>query len=143
MTYEQFEYFTAITLKDNPDIFALSFNSYVSLKQRKEYEITFSKRTDNPKFQITERQADKQLVRADLRPNYVSVSYIAPLDGNRPAIGFDIFSEPIRQRAINNAITSRRPAMTAPIQLVQENRHRVGMLVLHPAYLAKLKETLI
>lgn len=134
MTFQQFEHFTAVTLKDNPDIFALSFNSYVQLKQRAEYEKDFALRNGKPGFEITERNAAKQLVRAADRPGYVSVSYIAPLAGNLPAVGYDIFSEPIRRQAIANAITTRQPVITAPIRLVQENRERVGMLVLHPAY---------
>ncbi len=32
------------------------------------------------------------------------VGYIAPLEGNRPAIGFDINSEPLRQDAIAEGI---------------------------------------
>ncbi|MBV5337534.1 MAG: CHASE domain-containing protein, partial [Deltaproteobacteria bacterium] len=38
MSFRQFEYFTAITLKDNPDVFALSFNPYVSDRQRESFE---------------------------------------------------------------------------------------------------------
>ena len=134
MSFRQFEHFTAITLHDNPDIFALSFNSYVPRGARAKYEQEFSLRTENRLFEIKERNADKQLVRAADRADYVSVSYIAPLEGNRPAIGYDINSEPVRQIAIANARASRQPAMTAPIHLVQENQKRVGMLVLHPAY---------
>lgn len=134
MRYEQFEYFTRITLKDNPDIFALSINPLVPLAQRPAYERSTARKTGNPRFEITERDKSLKLVRAAERPEYVSVGYISPLEGNRPAIGYDINSEPIRHAAIRNARRTGMPAVTAPIRLVQENRQRAGVLVLHPAY---------
>lgn len=134
MSYGQFEYFTRIALRDNPDIFALSINPLVLFEQRPAYERSMALRTGNPRFEITERDAQRKLVRAAARPEYVSVGYISPLEGNRPAVGYDINSEPIRNAAIQNARRSGAPAVTAPIRLVQENRQRVGVLVLHPAY---------
>lgn len=134
MSYAQFEYFTRITLKDNPDIFALSINSLVPLAQRPAYERSMARKTGNPRFEITERDSQRKLVRAAERPEYVSVGYISPLEGNRPAVGYDINSEPIRHAAIQNARRTGMPAVTAPILLVQENRQRAGVLMLHPAY---------
>ena len=134
ISYPQFEYFTRITLQDNPDIFALSVNSYVTEDQRAGYERAMAQRTGKEVFEIRERNAAGQLVRAGQRPDYVAVSYIAPLAGNLPAVGYDINSEPLRRDAIERAIAYRKSAVTAPLQLVQENRKRVGVLVLHPAY---------
>ena len=137
MSYKQFEYFTRITLKDNPDIFALSFNPYVLLAQRQAFELSMALKTAKADFEIKERDSRQQLVRAADRSDYVAVGYIAPLEGNRPAVGFDINSEPVRRAAIQAAIRSDQPAVTAPIQLVQENRKRVGVLILHPARLER------
>jgi signal transduction histidine kinase/integral membrane sensor domain MASE1 len=134
MSYAQFEYFTSITLKDNPDIFALSINHLVPQAQRSAYERSMARKTGNPRFGITERDSQHKLVRAAERPEYVSVGYISPLEDNRPAVGYDINSEPIRHAAIQNARRTGMPAVTAPIRLVQENRQRAGVLVLHPAY---------
>ncbi|MCX7175337.1 MAG: CHASE domain-containing protein [Proteobacteria bacterium] len=134
MSYRQFEYFTQITLRDNPDIFALSFNPYVVAAERKAFERDTAARSGIPGFEIKERDRQRRLVRAADRAEYVTVGFIAPLAGNAPAIGYDINSEPVRHAAIERAKTSRVPAVTAPIQLVQENQKRVGVLVLHPAY---------
>ena len=90
-------------------------------------------RTGKADFEIKERDGRQQLVRAADRAEYVAVGYIAPLEGNRPAVGFDINSEPVRHAAIQEAIRTDEPAVTAPIQLVQEKRQRVGVLLLHPA----------
>lgn len=134
MSYAQFDRFTQITLRDNPDIFALSFNPYVRQADRALIERRMARATGKADFEIKERDAQKRLVRAADRADYVAVGYIAPLKGNLPAIGYDINSEPVRQDAIRRARESRRPAVTATIQLVQENQKRVGALLLHPAY---------
>lgn len=134
MNYQQFEYFTRITLKDNPDIFALSVNPYVKQEQRRSFEQNMGRRTGFSSFEIRERDTLRHLVRAADRDEYVTVGYIAPLDGNRPAVGYDINSEPIRHEAIQRARKSGESTVTAPIQLVQENQQRIGVLLLHPAY---------
>lgn len=132
ITYAQFEYFTRITLRDNPDIFALSFNPYVLHSERSAFERQM--RGQSPDFRIRERDAQRALVIAQTRADYVPVGLIAPLQGNAPAVGFDINSEPLRADAIARARRSGKPAATAPVQLVQERKSRPGVLVLLPAY---------
>lgn len=134
MSFRQFEYFTRITLKDNPDIFALSINPYVLLSERKAFERRMTLRTSIDDFEIKERDGQRRLIRAADRPEYVAVGYIAPIEGNRTAVGYDINSDPTRNEAIQRAQRSGEPTVTAPIQLVQENKKRVGVLLLHPAY---------
>ena len=130
----QFEHLTMATLRDKPDVFALSFNPYVTQAQREDFERRMAAVSPGGRFEITERNEQRQLVRAGDRPDYVSVGFIRPLEGNLPAIGFDINSEPLRRDAIQRARSSRRTAATAPIRLVQETRERAGVLVLSPAY---------
>lgn len=134
MHFRQFEYFTQITLKDNKDMFALSFNPYVTHNERPAFEMSMAQRSTFSDYTITERDSQRQLTVARERPDYVPVGFIAPLEGNLPAIGFDIHSEPVRRDAISHAMQSRHPAVTAPIQLVQDHQPRIGVLVLHPAY---------
>lgn len=134
MTYPKFEYFTNITLKDNPDIFALSINPYVLPAQRRAFERSMAEMTGTRGFEIKERDSQRHLVRAADRPDYVAVGFIAPLEGNRAAVGFDINSDPVRHAAIERAKQTGKPVITAPIQLVQENQKRVGVLLLHPAH---------
>jgi PAS domain S-box-containing protein len=131
-SFRQFELFTRITLQDNPDIFALSYNDLVAIEQRPLYERNMSGLTPGGTFRITERDSQQKLVSAARRPEYVAVRYIVPLAGNLPAVGFDIHSEPIRRDAINRARAAQSMAVTAPIQLVQEHKKRVGVLELLP-----------
>ncbi|MBV5306291.1 MAG: PAS domain S-box protein [Desulfobulbaceae bacterium] len=133
MTFLQFEYFTGITLQDNKDIFALSFNPYVLDSSRSAFEQTMAKSAMDS-FRIRERNSQNQLAPAPEKPFYIPVGLIAPLEGNRPAIGFNIHSEPTRRDAIEKAFLSKCSTVTAPIQLVQEAKKRLGVLILTPAY---------
>ncbi len=132
LSFKQFEQFTKMTLKDHPDIFALSLNDLVLNSQRSDYELMISGLSPLGQFQITERDSQRNLIRANERAEYVAVRYIVPLSGNKPAVGFDINSEPIRRDAINRARASNTMATTSPIQLVQEQKKRVGILELMP-----------
>lgn len=132
MGYEQFDYFTRITLEDNPDIFAFSIDPAVPLARRAAFERTMALKTGAAGFEIKERDGQGRLVRAADRPDYVAVAYIAPLEKNLPALGYDIDSEPIRHEAIERARALGTPVVTAPIHLVQENQERIGILLLHP-----------
>lgn len=134
MTFSQFEYFTRITLKEHPDIFALSYNPYVTFPQRNTFERHFSGTGVIPDFTIKERGASSALVPAGQREFYVPVGFIAPLEGNKDAIGFDINSDPARHDAIVHALATVNTSITAPVRLVQEKQDRIGVLILHPAY---------
>jgi PAS domain S-box-containing protein len=130
--FNQFETFTRNTLDANPDIFALSFNDMIVDEERLEYESLMSRISPLGSFQITERDATGTLIRARTRPEYVAVRYIVPVADNRPAVGYDIYSEPVRREAIDRARVSGAMAVTAPIRLVQEQMQRIGVLELLP-----------
>lgn len=131
-TFRQFQKFTRITLQDNPDISALSFNDGVPLERRADYERRMSRLSPLGSYRITERNRQQRLVPAARRPEYVAVRYIVPLDENRPAVGFDIYSEPVRRDAIERARRTNAMAVTSPIHLVQDREKRVGLLELLP-----------
>ncbi|MEI6223691.1 MAG: CHASE domain-containing protein [Deltaproteobacteria bacterium] len=132
VTFPQFERFTRITLQENADISALSFNDLLPDEQRPGFEETMGRLSPLGAWQITERDAERRLVRAGRRSEYVTVRYIVPLEPNRAAVGFDIQSEPIRRKAIAQARSSGGMSVTSPIRLVQERAERVGMLELLP-----------
>lgn len=137
MTYDQFDYFTRITLKDHPDIFALSYNPYVHHVQRQQLEAHMSRVGAISGFKIKERDQHSGFADAAEREFYVPVGFIAPLEGNRDAIGFDINSDPTRHAAILSALHTAETAITAPIKLVQEHENRIGILFLSPAFLSQ------
>ena len=132
-SYEAFSTFAQQILATNPDLFAVSINDRVLNVDRPAYEANISRQLQQQGFVIQHRIEGK-LQPAPSRPEYVPVRMIAPLEGNKPALGFDIFSEPIRRDAIERAFASRAFAVTAPIQLVQEDKRRIGLLALMPYF---------
>lgn len=134
MRHEQFEYFTRITLKDNADIFALSYNPYIRSSERVHFERDMAQEMAKADFKIRERDANGNLAIAAARDAYVPVGLIAPLTGNQEALGYDINSEPIRHEAIEAAIRQGELSITAPVGLVQEKQDRVGLLLIQPAF---------
>ena len=62
------------------------------------------------------------------------IKFIEPAIQNQGAQGLDLGSEPQRRLAIEQAIDSAQPTMTAPISLVQDARQAAGVLVYVPVY---------
>ena len=85
-------------------------------------------------FQITERDSSGGLRPAATRDEYFPVYYAHPLDGNRPAVGFDLSSEPLRAAAMQQAANSDQPQATPPIRLVQEADQQKGVLLFQAVY---------
>lgn len=83
--------------------------------------------------------ADFQVKPPGKREFYTPVLYIEPVhEHNRKAIGFDVYSEPLRRAAIDRALSTREPSLTAKIQLVIENAMeapvQAGILLISPVY---------
>lgn len=71
------------------------------------------------------------------RKEYFSIVYLEPLDWrNRRAIGYDMFTHPVRRAAMKKARDSGMPAMSGAVELVQETNEdrQVGFLIYVPFY---------
>jgi len=80
------------------------------------------------------------------RDLYTAAVYIEPFsDRNLRAFGFDMFSEPVRQDAMQRAIDNDRVAMTGKVRLVQESGRdeQSGFLMYIPIYEADMPHTLV
>ncbi len=116
-----------------PGIQAFSWNPSVPSTERGAYES--AARADGFKdFQFTERDANGQLVTAGMRPEYVPVYYIEPLEGNEAALGFDLASNTARRAALEQARQSGQPVATQLLNLVQGGENRGGILLAVPLY---------
>ena len=135
-SFPQFERFTQYALKENPDLSALSYNDLVEEPDRGAYEKRAGKLTSLPGFRITARNAEGRLVRAGEASQHVVVRFIVPLDKNLPAVGYDIYSDPVRRQAIQSALERGEISITEPLWLVQDHRRRIGLLELYPVYRA-------
>jgi signal transduction histidine kinase/integral membrane sensor domain MASE1 len=140
MTYDQFEHFTRITLNDNPDIFALSFNPYIRSHVRAQFEQDMTKLGTGQSFYIKDRDNHGNLVIAGERDVYVPVTFIAPLQANVDVIGFDLYSNSQRREAIDYAIASGDTVLTSPMNLAQEKDNSLGLLLMYPALNARIND---
>ncbi|OIP70756.1 MAG: hypothetical protein AUK43_08315 [Oscillatoriales cyanobacterium CG2_30_40_61] len=73
----------------------------------------------------------------DPRPEYHAIIYLEPLDErNQAAIGFDMFTEPVRRRAMENARDGGSPAASGRVKLRQEidAKKQAGFLIYFPIY---------
>jgi PAS domain S-box-containing protein len=57
------------------------------------------------------------------------VTYLEPMEGNAPATGFDLVSEPNRRDAVDRSVASKGVVATSPIRLVQETGEQSGILL--------------
>lgn len=130
---DEFRAFTRQYLLDFPSLQALSWNPRVLATERAEFEASTA-REGFPGFQIAELNAEGHLARAADRPEYVSVHYIEPHQGNEAALGYDVYSQSTRREAIDQARDTGRPVATSRIRLVQETGRRFGVLVFLPVY---------
>jgi PAS domain S-box-containing protein len=64
------------------------------------------------------------------------IKYIEPLANNTAAWGFDVGSEAKRRAAVEQAIVTGRPTLTAQVQLLLDQRRGPGFLLMLPVYRA-------
>lgn len=74
---------------------------------------------------------------AGKRDLYTSIIYLEPFEGrNLAALGFDMFSEPIRRAAMTRAVETGMAQLSGKVTLVQENNGpaQAGLLMYVPVY---------
>ncbi|MGE3175713.1 MAG: CHASE domain-containing protein [Planctomycetota bacterium] len=71
---------------------------------------------------------------ASEREEYWPVTYLEPLAGNERAVAFDIGADPTRRAAIDRAVTTGEPCLSAAIELVQGPQPEPGVLVVSPLF---------
>nr|WP_297351577.1 EAL domain-containing protein [uncultured Caldimonas sp.] len=67
------------------------------------------------------------------RASYLPVLYNEPFEGNETTLGYDTAAEPLRHRAMERARDNGRPAISAPLTLVQQGGLR-GFVIRAPVY---------
>lgn len=81
--------------------------------------------------------ADYTVFPAGVREVYSAIVFLEPFaDRNLRAFGYDMFSEPVRRQAMEQALVTGRAALTGPVRLVQEDGQdpQVGVLMYVPAF---------
>lgn len=124
----KFRQFVQKMLTRFPMIQALIWVPKVRAEKRVMFEL--AQHDDLPGFEIRERSEKGQIQRASVRDSYRPVTYIEPMAGNEPAVGFDLASSSHRREAIDKAIQSGDFVASSPLKLVQDRQDQVGILLL-------------
>ena len=128
VTRDGFHRFVERSLIRFPMIQALEWAPMIDAPQRRQFEQ--AQRRQLPQFAILERDPQGKLHPSGLRKSYYPVTYVEPLAGNQPALGFDLSSNPARLKAIVKAQQSGKVVISAPLKLVQERQQQTGVLLL-------------
>ncbi|MRV72143.1 response regulator [Duganella sp. FT92W] len=120
-------YVTAIDLEHHyPGLLGLGYARYIPAASAAEQEAAL--RRELPSFHIWPEGA---------RSAYVPVTFLEPQnERNRAAFGYDMLQEPVRRRALLEAMQNGRLSASGPVTLVQEITHdkQVGFLLYNPVY---------
>lgn len=135
----QFNYFTHVTLAKQRDVYALSFNPLVARNDREPFERkmrAMNGLTDFTQYAIRgDKTSENTHGNADSTGAidiYAPVAFISPIMQNKSALGYDIYSNPVRRAAIQISLETLLGVVTAPVDLVQDDTSEMGVLLLEP-----------
>ncbi|WP_347507040.1 CHASE domain-containing protein [Pseudomonas anguilliseptica] len=133
VTREEFAQFVANLPQTYPGITALGWDRQIAGSERADYEAALAAQ-GFPGVRISQHDESGVQVPAEPRDSYVPITYVEPLADNANILGFDIASDPLRRRALDQARDSAQATMTAPISLVQDAQAQPGVLIFYPVY---------
>jgi HD-GYP domain-containing protein (c-di-GMP phosphodiesterase class II) len=112
---------------------ALEWIPRVPAEEREAYELA-ARRDGFAAFRINEAATGGARVAALPRSEYYPVYFLAPVEGNEAAIGYDLASEPLRRATLEKARDTGVPAATDEVHLVQETGRSAGLLIFMPVF---------
>ncbi len=133
VTETEFNEFTGLMMSQLPGLFGVSWDPLVADAERDAFEARM-RAAGSPGFHLTELGPDDRMVPAARRDGYVVVAYANYQQNDGDSIGFDVSSSPIRRKAIDLALASRKPAATARLQVVGAPNRDDGFLVFLPVF---------
>jgi PAS domain S-box-containing protein len=125
------DYVYSLNLKKNyPSITAIDFIKRVERSDKDKYEASinndsFFKNTSDQEFEI------KPITKTE---DFYVVHYIEPIEGNEVAVGYNLYSDDIRKKALELARDTNSLIITEPITLVQEKESQKAFLMVLPVY---------
>ncbi|WP_236037242.1 CHASE domain-containing protein [Marinomonas vulgaris] len=128
---DEFNMFADSIRQRDDSILTVSLNFAVTGDDLDRFEANIQQEYPSIKFQVTEKNAQGDLVPVTPRPRHTPVTYISPMAGNEVVLGYDIYSQPERRFAVDQAITGRQVYPTAPLKLVQNGN---GVLLFLPFF---------
>ncbi len=129
----QFERYATPMLRQLSSVHVLEWVRRVEHGQRAGFEAAV-RAGDQPDFQISERDAQGRLRPASPRDEYFPIHYLAPMEENKAALGFDLGSDPLRRATLEQARDSGKLTASANVFLVQDAVRKPSLLVFAPLY---------
>ncbi|MBU0560140.1 MAG: CHASE domain-containing protein, partial [Bacteroidetes bacterium] len=121
-------FFNSLRLNENyPGIQGVGFSLIILKEQIKKHTAAFRKE-GFPEYKLWP-EGEREI--------YTSIIYLEPFkDRNLRAFGYDMFSEPVRRKAMEAARDSNEAAISGKIKLVQETgkENQAGFLIYLPVY---------
>jgi signal transduction histidine kinase len=128
----EFYKFVEENLQSRPGIKALGWVPLVSAEERDDYE-TRAQQDGLFGFQVTERDAQGNLVAAESRPEYLPLYYLDPYEGNEDMLGHDLYSNPGVMESLSHA--RDQGEMVADVELLLgTNVSPTDLTVMLPVY---------
>ena len=128
----EFHTFVKYIMADHEHVVALGWAPRVSADERGNYEL--KAKTDGLKdFQIFEVNSDHKQVRANGRPYYFPSYYLESYE-TVTNIGFDLNSDPIRRRFMEQAVALNKLVMTPRVHLISDPDGAYAVLFYQPVY---------
>ena len=127
LTKKKFEQFALDSIKQSSSILALSWNPYIRHSERNTHEINL--KNDYPDSIGIKELLDNKFIKALNQEDYIYVKYIVPYEENKNAIGFNVWSNEIRKKALIISKQKNDIEVTNKIKLVQLRERNIGVLV--------------
>lgn len=80
-------------------------------------------------FRAVDRSGDNQLAPLARRAEYYVIRHVAPLEGNRRALGVNVLSIPHAAEAISRTLLDGKAAATRTFELTQETERKLGIVI--------------
>lgn len=130
VTRGEFKTFVGPIVESHPEIQAFSWNQRIRHEDLADF-VTTVRQEGIPDFRIKESDPKGEVVPAGRRDEYVVVDFIEPVKGNESALGYNVYSEPVRIAALDRARDTGEISITGPIALAQGGE---GVLAFQPVY---------
>ena len=130
---EAFREVTKGLLKRYPEVQGLGWVPRVTDAEREAF-LTGAQKEGMADFEITEWTPRWQVVRAARRDVYYPIFYLAPLESQQAALGFNLGSVPAYMEAMQKALSTEEVTASAWYALTQETGEQFGFLLFLPIY---------
>ncbi|PWV65896.1 EAL domain-containing protein [Plasticicumulans acidivorans] len=128
---EDFRHFAEGQLFRHPGLRALEWAPRVESSERLTFERDASLELQRP-YAIRQYDAERHIVRADIRPDYYPLLYVQPHAANLAALGFDLAVHPESGPSVERALAKGVLVATPPLQLVQETHGELSVVLYLP-----------